>query len=121
MTLGQCEHEDCADEATRTITMSGTHRETGERHVWQRHLCQEHYDDLMTPCVADGCDRQPDVAIKIVGTSAATGEPKEELARFCESHWRQLQDSQTVTIDGITMVHDGQGNLKRLPRKIGQG
>jgi hypothetical protein len=75
----------------------------------------------MTPCVADGCDRQPDVAIKIVGASAATGEPKEELVRFCDSHWQQFQDAPTVTIDGITMVHDGEGNLRRLPPNIGQG
>jgi hypothetical protein len=101
--------------------MRGRHRETGELHERQRPLCDQHYDDLMTPCAADGCDRQPDVAVKIVGTSAHTGEPAEDEVRFCDVHWHEFQQSRTVTIDGITMVHDGHGNLKRLPMDMGQG
>jgi hypothetical protein len=36
-------------------------------------------------------------------------------------HWHEFQQSRTVIIDGITMVHDRHGNLKRLPMDIGQG
>jgi hypothetical protein len=110
MDLGPCANQRCDLPATRVATLPGR----------SLPVCDEHYAEFTTPCAADGCPRYGWNIVALKGTTMS-GEHAETEVAFCAECWERLQSSQTVTVDGRTMVHDGHGNLKTLPPVIGQG
>ena len=118
--LGTCTATGCTEAAVHVVTIRGLDRRTGQPGTKRLHVCDDHARDLTAPCDNDGCNGLGWYVVAVSGTGPS-GAPKETEVRLCHDCWQGLQASATVTIDGHTMVHDGQGNLKRLPPTIGQG
>jgi hypothetical protein len=118
--LGECDNRNCSEPAIQEVTLSARRRDTGDRETLRYRVCAEHLKDFTSVCVADGCTRVGVCVTDFSGT-ALDGSPKREELRFCEEHWTQLENAQTVTIDGVTMIHDGNRRMKALPPPIGQG
>jgi hypothetical protein len=118
--LGICMQRGCDEPATETIAVEGTDKVTGERVAKNVALCRFHYEDATTPCAADDCDALGAFVIAITG-HALDGTQREDEVRFCEAHWEQFQRSAAMTVNGVRMIHDGNGRLKALRDNIGQG
>jgi hypothetical protein len=83
-------------------------------------ICEPHFRDLTTPCAADGCDMVGQWVIDWKG-HLPDGTERTEEVRFWDEHWHQLQSSVAVTVNGVSMIHDGQGHFKALSGDVGRG
>jgi hypothetical protein len=119
--LGQCRNQTCAKAATRVAVLVGQHRETGEWHRIEQPTCDEHYADITAPCAEDSCKRRGPLVIEVNGRRIGAAAPQTGELRLCEEHWNAMQNAAVLTLNGVTMVGDGHGNLKALPKNIGHG
>lgn len=113
---GICDRPGCG--APADYLVEGRNKLTGEpvRHP----ICEQHFRDLTTPCAADGCDMVGRWVIDWKG-HLPDGTERTEEVRFCDEHWHELQSSVAVTVNGVSMIHDGQGHFKALPGDVGRG
>jgi hypothetical protein len=85
-------------------------------------LCEEHASEIEAKlCERDDCLRCAAVVIALDGHDHATGAPRHDELRVCDQCWEALQAAPSITLNGITMVHDGNLRMKVLPPSIGQG
>lgn len=119
--LGICEAQDCDSPAVERVRALMRHKDTGEEVVWEKAMCGLHLRDFTTPCRIDGCGNLGWYVVGMKTQYRAGMVERDDEVHMCEEHWNMLRSSKSVTIDGTTMIHDGAGNLKALPRNIGRG
>jgi hypothetical protein len=118
--LGICKNRRCDKPAVKVAVLEGTNA-AGEREVIEQPCCEEHYRELTRMCEWKGCAGWANNIVPMSGTSAATGEHVEDELGMCDEHYDEFINGATVVIDGITMIHDGKGHFRRVPKDINQG
>jgi hypothetical protein len=85
-------------------------------------LCEHHAGEIESKlCENEGCTRFAALVVGIDGHDYETGAPKQDELRACEPCWEALQSAPSVTLNGVRMVHDGNGRMKALPPNVGRG
>jgi hypothetical protein len=116
----RCARTGCPNLAVRQVRWE--RERGGEWEIVAADLCEAHaVEQEGRLCQRDGCIRYAEVVIGLDGTDDATGLPRQDELRICRHCWDLMQTAPSVTINGITMVHDGSGRMQALPKDIGRG
>jgi hypothetical protein len=65
--------------------------------------------------------RFAELVIALDGHHHETDAPQQDELRVCERCWDELKDAPSLTLNGVTMVHDGSLHMRALPPNIGRG
>jgi hypothetical protein len=84
-------------------------------------LCASHASDIEGKlCEREGCPRFAALVVEIDGHDHASGAARKDELRVCDPCWEAWETEPMITLNGITMVRQGD-RLHALPSDIGQG
>lgn len=119
---GTCETPGCSEPATCEILQTGENVRTGEPVEIRAIHCESHLAAAMPPkCANDFCAHVGTESVPFAGTGALDGKRHEGTLYFCPDCIELFRREQIITVDGHAMLHDGKGNMKRLPGQRPQG